>query len=108
MASVVCVKNVRELKKVKAFKPTAIAVEPSELIGGKTSVSTAKPSLIRNACKNYKTVLVGAGIHNQKDVEVAMDLGAKGILVSSAITKSYNPEKLVEEIIEVFDARPHN
>jgi triosephosphate isomerase len=104
----VCVKNVQELKKVRAFKPTAIAVEPPELIGGKISVSTAKPSLIRNACKLYRTVLVGAGVNTQKDVEVAMGLGAKGILISSAITKSDNPEKLVQEIIGVFDAGTHN
>ena len=104
LASVVCVANVKELNKVKKFKPTAIAVEPPELIGGKTSVSAAKPSLISSACKSYRTVLVGAGIHNKKDVEVAMNLGAKGVLISSAVTHSSNPEKLVEEIIEVFDA----
>ena len=105
LGSVVCVRNVKELNLVKKFKPTAIAVEPPELIGGKISVSMAKPSLIKNACKNYKTVLVGAGIHNQKDVEAAMRLGAKGILVSSAVIKSSNPERWMEDVIEVFDAR---
>ena len=105
LASVVCVKNVAELNKVKVFKPTAIAVEPPELIGGKVSVSTAKPGLIRNACKAYKTVLVGAGIRTKKDVEIAAGLGAKGVLVSSAVTYSDNPEMLVGEFLEVFDAR---
>ncbi|MBR9679080.1 MAG: triose-phosphate isomerase [Nanoarchaeota archaeon] len=104
LASVVCVKNVKELNLVKKFNPTAIAVEPPELIGGKISVSVAKPSLIRNACKNFRNVLVGAGINNQKDVEVAMRLGAKGILVSSAVIKSSSPERWMENVIEVFDA----
>ncbi len=103
LASVVCARDLNEVKQLKKFMPTAIAVEPPELIGGKVSVSTADPDLIKSACKQYKTVLVGAGIHSKKDVETAMKLGAKGVLVASGVVLSGNPEKSVQQMIEVFD-----
>ena len=75
-------------------------IEPPELVGGKISVSKAKPELIEKIKRKIKMrFLVGAGIHNKQDVETAMRLGASGIAVSSAITKSKNPGKKLRELI---------
>jgi triosephosphate isomerase len=81
------------------MKPDYIAVEPRELIGGKISVSQARPELISDTVKAVKTkVLCGAGINTRQDVKKALKLGAKGVLVASAVAKSKNPGKVLKEL----------
>ena len=100
MKSIVCVKSLIEAKKVAKLKPDYIAYEPPSLIGGKISVSTAKPDVIKKVVKAMKIpILVGAGIHCNEDVKKSYELGAKGILVSSAIVKAKDPEKILKELI---------
>ena len=100
MTSVVCVQSVNEAKKIAKLKPNYIAYEPPSLIGGKVSVSTAKPDVIKKVVQAVKIpILVGAGIHSRKDVIAAKKLGAKGILVSSAVVKAKKPEKVLRELV---------
>lgn len=87
------------------IKPNFIAYEPKELIGSKDkSVATEKPEIIKKMVEKYPKIpiLVGAGIHSAKDVKVSLELGAKGILISSYIIKSKNPEKRLEELAGCF------
>lgn len=92
--------NLKEAKQIDKLKPDFIIFEPKELVAGKISVSQAKPDLIKKISKQLKTkFIVGAGIHSRKDVEVALKLGAKGIAVSSAITKAKNPRKKLKELL---------
>lgn len=96
----VFVKSVKEAKKVATLKPNYLIYEPPELVGGKISVSKAKPNIIREFSKKIKRkFLVGAGIKNKKDVEKALELGASGIAISSAIVRAKNPEKNLSELI---------
>jgi triosephosphate isomerase (TIM) len=98
MKSFVCVQNISEAKKIAKLKPDFIAYEPPELIGGKISVSTAKPNIIKKVVNAVNIpILVGAGIHSREDIVIAKNLGAKGILVSSAFVKAKNPEKILKE-----------
>jgi triosephosphate isomerase len=77
-----------------------LIIEPPELVGGKISVSTAKPELIKKISKALRMkFLVGAGIHNRKDVEIALKLGASGIAVSSSVMTSKNPGKVLRELM---------
>jgi triosephosphate isomerase len=100
---IVCCTNIKRAKEISKMKPDYIAIEPNELIGGKISVSTAKPSLISNTVKAVKIpVLCGAGINSKKDVSKALELGAKGVLVSSAVVKAKNPKKKIKEFLSVF------
>ncbi|MEK6945357.1 MAG: triose-phosphate isomerase [Nanoarchaeota archaeon] len=86
--------------KIKRLKPDYIIIEPPELVAGKVSVSQARPGLIKDIAKKLKyKFLVGAGIHTNEDVKLAMKLGASGIAVSSAITTAKNPEKKLRELI---------
>ena len=89
----------------KNIKPDFIAYEPKSLIGSKDkSVATEKPEVIKKIVDKYPKipVFVGAGIHSTKDVEVSLKLGAKGILISSYIVRSKNPEKKLEELANCF------
>ncbi len=98
---VVCVKDMEEAKKVDSFKPDYIAYEPPELIGGNISVSTAKPEVIRDIVQNVGTpIIVGAGVRNKEDVRKSIELGAKGVLVSSGVVKSKRVKKAIKELAE--------
>ena len=91
--------NLKEALKINKLKPDYLAIEPPELISGNISISNAKPELIKSASKKIKNLIVGAGIHNKEDVKTALKLGAKGILISSAIVKAKDPKNKLESLI---------
>jgi triosephosphate isomerase len=92
--------SLREALKIKKLRPDYLAVEPPELVAGKISVSKVRPGLIKNIAKKLRyPFLVGAGIKTNEDVKIAMKLGARGIAVSSAITKSTMPGKVLKKLI---------
>jgi len=103
MISIVCVKNIAEAQKYAKLNPNYIAIEPPDLIGSGKAVSKEKPELITKAAaavknaNNSTKMLCGAGIVSGHDVEKAIQLGAKGILVASGIIKSKNWEKIIVE-----------
>jgi triosephosphate isomerase len=106
MTSIVCVKNVAEVKKYVKLKPDYIAIEPPELIGSGKAVSKEKPDLIAKAAKAVKNtntkLLCGAGIVSGEDVAKAVELGSKGILVASGIIKAKNWNKIISEFAEAL------
>ena len=104
---VICVSDSEIGEALSDLLPDSIAIEPPALIGGDVSVSVAKPSIISEAYdrivkKNKVNLLVGAGIKTKDDVQRALDLGATGILVSSGVVLSKNPEKVLREFCEAF------
>ncbi len=105
MTSIVCAKNHVEAKQIAKFKvvrPTFIAVEPPELIGGEVSVSQAKPDVITKAVKECGNipVLVGAGVKDNNDVKVALQNGAKGVLLASHFVLAKDPEKFLIDMVK--------
>lgn len=96
LKTLVCAESAEEAKEMAEFKPDFIAYEPSEFIGSRTaSVSTARPGVIRDFVNQIKNVsiLVGAGVHSKKDVEVALKLGAIGVLVATDVVLAKDPKK---------------
>ncbi len=106
MTSIVCVKDVAEVKKYVELNPDYIAIEPPELIGSGKAVSKEKPELIAKAAKAVKNtntkLLCGAGIVSGEDVVKALELGSKGILVASGIIKAKNWNKIISEFAEAL------
>ncbi len=106
LITVVCASNLSEAKKIAAFHPHYLAYEPKELIGGNISVTEAKPEIIAKAVRLVKKispktkVLCGAGVHSRKDLQQALHLGAKGIMLSHAVVKARNPEKFLDELLK--------
>ena len=103
MISIICVKDVAEVKKYSKLNPDYIAIEPPELIGSGKAVSKEKPELIEKAAKavesakNNTKLLCGAGIVSGQDVAKALELGSKGILVASGIVKVKDWNKIMSE-----------
>ena len=95
LQSLVCAESVEEGQQIAELKPDFLAYEPSELIGGEVSVSEGRPEIIQEFVDKIKnmTILVGVGIHQQTDVRKALELGAKGVLVSSDVVLADNPQQ---------------
>lgn len=108
MISVLCVRNVAEVKKYVKLNPDYIAIEPPELIGSGKAVSKERPELIANAAQSVKSaknktkLLCGAGIISGEDVAKAIQLGSKGILVASGIVKSKNWNKSIDDFAKAM------
>lgn len=99
---ILCVKNLNEVKKYKSLKPWAIAFEDPKLISTGKSITKYNPKAIKEFVKILKgskiIPLCGAGINSKEDVIEAKKFGCKGVLISSAIAKSKNPEKILKEL----------
>ena len=108
LSAVVCARTVDEARSLAAFEPPYLAVEPPELIGGKVSVSEARPALISSTVAAVREVapgtrvLCGAGIHDRRDVARAIELGSVGILVASAVAKSPDPARAIRDLLSGF------
>jgi triosephosphate isomerase len=100
LKTIVCAQDPEEGASFLEFDPDYIAVEPPELIGGDISVSTAQPEIIENAAKLIGSgkLLVGAGVKNGADVRLAIELGAKGVLLASGVTKAADPKAVLLDL----------
>lgn len=104
LESVLCVDRYELVFPFGLLKPNAILIEPPELIGTGISVSKAKPEVITKAVDEIKKakgvyLIAGAGISTGEDVFKAIELGAQGIGVASAVMKAKEPEKVVEDFV---------
>ena len=100
MTSIVCARTPDEVKELAMLEPDYIAIEPPELIGSGIAVSKAKPEVITESIKvaSDVEVICGAGIVDGSDVEAAIRLGSKGILVASGIVKAKDWYEKVYEL----------
>ncbi len=102
LVTLVCASSLEEVKKIAAFRPEMIAFEDPKLIGTGKSITNTKAHAIEkfvSLLQGKPTVpICGAGLTSAKDVDAAYALGCKGILISSAIVASKNPEKLLKEL----------
>ena|SRR3989344_1932540 len=99
---IICTDSLSEAKKIKSLKPYAIAYENSKLIGTGKSVTRHYPEDIKefvDILKGTKTIpFCGAGISSIEDIIESKNLGCDGVLISSEITKSKNPAKLLKKM----------
>ena len=104
---VACAADIAEAKAIASLAPYPdyLAIEPPELIGGKVSVSEAKPELIASGVSEVKEanrnihVLCGAGVNSGKDVQKALQLGTQGIILATAVVLAKDPESALLELI---------
>lgn len=105
LTTVVCAATAKEAQEIaKACSPDYIAIEPPELIAGKTGVSTAKPEIITDTIKAVHKirkipVICGAGVSSKEDVKAAIRLGAKGVIVANFVMSAKDKEKAISELL---------
>lgn len=106
--TVLCAGDSTEAGVLAPLEPTAIAVEPPELIGGNVSVTTADPSVVSRSVRAVRDrapgvlVLCGAGVKTAADVARAVDLGAHGVLVASGVARAPRPAEALRRLAEGF------
>ncbi len=89
---------------IAVLGPEAVAIEPPELIGTGRAVSREKPEVVTNGVNMVRKVapevkvLCGAGVESGEDVKRALELGAEGVLVASAIVKAKNWEEKIRDM----------
>lgn len=105
LTTIVCASSTSEMKAVARLNPDYVAYEPKKLIGGNVSVTKAHPHIITKGVESIKSinknvkVLVGAGVHSQEDVGLALLLGAHGVLIGHAVPKAKNPKKFLDKML---------
>ena len=105
LETVVCANNPRQVGAVTALEPDAVAVEPPELIGTGTPVSTADPDVVEGAVEAAAAVdpdvpvLCGAGISTGDDLLAARELGSKGVLLASGVAKADDPRAALSDLV---------
>jgi len=107
LRSMVFVPDIDSIAMVSELGPDFIAFEPPELVSGDVSVSTAENDEIKKAVEMITNsgLIVGAGVHDYEDVKLALESGAVGVLVSSALMeKSEDPRSLLMQLLEPFQA----
>ncbi len=98
----VFVKDLKEAKAVSRLEPEFIALEePSLIATGKAMVENPEgkakiEEFLSGGLSSY--LLVGAGITTREDVAESVRLGAKGIVITSAVVLAQNPQKVLEEL----------
>ena len=101
---VCCADDLREAETCAKLGPEFLAIEPPELIGGRVSVTSAKPEVVSTAVDRVRAVnprvqvLCGAGVKGRADVRRAIDLGTAGVLVASGVVRAKDPAKAVRDL----------
>lgn len=109
MTSIVCAATSKEVGELARLNPNMIAIEPPELIGTGKAVSKVNPSIITKSVKEAGKhseniqVICGAGILDKTDVQSAINLGSKGILLASGLIKSGAWQDKLIELCEGFE-----
>lgn len=110
LVSILCTRDEDESERFAAFRPSLVAVEPPQLIGGDISVTTAEPDIVRRSVAAVRRaaagvpVLCGAGVKTAADVAKAVELGAHGVLVASGVAKAPKPAQALEALLGGFPA----
>jgi len=108
LVAVVCSADVPRARRLAETHPPYLAVEPPELIGGDRAVSTARPEVVSGTVAAVRSVsagtrvLCGAGVHDRHDVARALELGADGVLVASAVTRAPDAERAIRELLSGY------
>ncbi|MHB8633428.1 MAG: triose-phosphate isomerase [Thermoplasmatota archaeon] len=103
--SALCADGDAEVRSLAMLRPTYVAVEPPELIGGQQSVTNADPAIVERAAAIVRgeapetKLLCGAGIKTGADLAKALDLGAYGVLLASGIVKAENPAAALADLL---------
>ncbi|NHI83810.1 MAG: triose-phosphate isomerase [Candidatus Thorarchaeota archaeon] len=104
--TIVCTNNPLVSVAAASLNPSAVAVEPPELIGSGISVSQSQPEIITGTVDKIRAVnkdvviLCGAGISTGEDVKAAIELGSQGVLLASAVAKSDKPEAILRDLAD--------
>lgn len=98
---IICTSSLKQISSLIKLKPFAIAYEEPKLVATKNSITNYPLKILKFVKPFSKTKifpLCGAGINTKEDVEGAIKLGCKGVLIASAVMKSKNPKSFLKKV----------
>lgn len=101
---IICADTVEYAKQLLPLFPNEIALEIPELIAGNVPITKADPEIIKRAVAliGPGKMLVGSGIKSADDVKAALDFGAKGIILASAVDLAKDSRKELLSLAKAF------
>lgn len=106
LKTMICCKTLGQMERLVKLKPDFIGYEVSEFIGTKSSITDENPKAIKHAVEICGEIplIVGAGIHKADDLLKARQLGARGVLISSAIVLAEDPKGKLLEVMSLVNS----
>jgi len=106
LQTMVLLSDLNKLEAINKFKPDYIGLEEPALIGGKTAMVELEKfqQIIREFARKVGLAIpvIGAGISSAGDIRQSLALGAKGVLVASAVVLAEKPQKALRELAAAF------
>jgi len=106
LKTMVLVGNLSQAAKINELVPDYIGLEEPSLIGGKIAMVNlaSECEKIKKFVKlvNRSQALIGAGINKKSDIQASLALGAKGVLMASAVVLAPYPKKTLLELASAF------
>lgn len=93
------------INQVVPLRPDYIGFEDPQLIGGPVPMVEARADLVTQAvAASPLPLIVGGGMRSQADVQQAVKLGARGVLVASEFAKAKDPQATLGDLINGFQS----
>jgi triosephosphate isomerase len=103
LISLVLVSTTDEAKAVNLMEPDYIGYEKKELIGGPVSITDADPGGIEAVLDMIdRPLIIGSGVNEANDITTSLKLGAKGVILASAVILAQNPEEKLLELARAY------
>jgi triosephosphate isomerase len=103
LTSLVLVSTTDEARAVKLMEADYIGYEKKELIGGPVSITDADPGGIEAVLDMIdRPLIIGSGVNEANDITTSLKLGAKGVILASAVILAQNPEEKLLELANAY------
>jgi triosephosphate isomerase len=103
LITLVLTSKAEEAKEINSMEPDYIGYEKKELIGGPVSITDADPGGIEAVLDLInRPLIIGSGVNEPEDINTALKLGAKGVILASAVVLAQNPEEKLLELANAY------
>lgn len=107
LKTLVFAQTMEELRNVCSLGPTYVAYESPELIGATTtSIVEESVEVIKEAYDVSRNagipLIIGAGVHNAREVKKSLELGAVGVAVATDVVRAEDPRRELMDLVEGF------
>ncbi len=103
---IICVSSLEQAQKIKILNPYALAFEDPKLIASGKSITSYRTHDVKKFVelldKSNILALCGAGVNSADDVKHALELGCEGVLVSSAVANSQDPDNFLKDVSKLL------
>lgn len=101
--SLVLTDSVEEAKKINLMEPDYIGYEKEELIAGPVSIIDVEGARIEEILDQIdRPLIIGSGINDADDIKASLRIGAKGVILASAVVKAQNIEEKLTELAKAY------